>query len=216
MSTSAYLKRTIFWDMTPCSLLKVNRRFGGTYRLHLQGRRIRRASNQRESRRQAEQGWFLARLILRPWRWRQYVTPKRRLTFTGLHGVISQKIVLFITTALRTSNPSSTYLIIRVVPSSILTLTVRAVPRVMRVWVPQQTWICWTDESLTTAALYPTAGYQKAGNGLSFRVESDVCSSRTSWRQFGSRRYGAKGAQWWGQYSPENVRVRHRRRRSCP
>jgi hypothetical protein len=32
--------------------------------------------------------------------------PKSRLTFTGLHGVISQKIVLFITTAVRTSNPA--------------------------------------------------------------------------------------------------------------
>jgi hypothetical protein len=34
------------------------------------------------------------------------VPPKRRLTFNGLHGVISQKIVLFITTAVRTSNPA--------------------------------------------------------------------------------------------------------------
>jgi hypothetical protein len=32
------LKSTIFWDITPCSPLSVNRRFGGTYRLHLQGR----------------------------------------------------------------------------------------------------------------------------------------------------------------------------------
>jgi hypothetical protein len=32
-------KSIIFWDMTPCSPLSVNRRFGGTYRLHLQGRR---------------------------------------------------------------------------------------------------------------------------------------------------------------------------------
>jgi hypothetical protein len=31
--------KIIFRDMTPCSLLSVNRRFGGTYRLHLQGRR---------------------------------------------------------------------------------------------------------------------------------------------------------------------------------
>jgi hypothetical protein len=30
--------------------------------------------------------------------------PKRRLTINGLHGVISQNIVLFITTAVRTSN----------------------------------------------------------------------------------------------------------------
>jgi hypothetical protein len=33
----------IFWDITPCIMLKVNRRFVGTYRLHLQGRRISRA-----------------------------------------------------------------------------------------------------------------------------------------------------------------------------
>jgi hypothetical protein len=30
----------IFWDITLCSPLKVNRRFGGTCHLHLQGRRI--------------------------------------------------------------------------------------------------------------------------------------------------------------------------------
>jgi hypothetical protein len=50
--------------------------------------------------------WFLARLILRPWRWRRYVPPKHRFTLNGLRGVISRKIVLFITTAVRTSNPT--------------------------------------------------------------------------------------------------------------
>jgi hypothetical protein len=55
---------------------------------------IGRARNQRESR------WLPA------WRWRRYVHPKRRLTFNGLHGVISQNIVLFITTAVITSNPT--------------------------------------------------------------------------------------------------------------
>jgi hypothetical protein len=49
--------------------------------------------------------WFLAWLILRPWRWRRHVLPKRRLTFSGLYGVIYQKIELFIATAVRTSNP---------------------------------------------------------------------------------------------------------------
>jgi hypothetical protein len=34
---------------------------------------------------------------------------KLRLNFTGLHGVISQAIVLFITTAVRTSNPPQLY-----------------------------------------------------------------------------------------------------------
>jgi hypothetical protein len=47
------IKSTIFWDITPCSPLKVNRCFGGTYRLLLQSRRISRARNQRESRWQA-------------------------------------------------------------------------------------------------------------------------------------------------------------------
>jgi hypothetical protein len=46
---------TVFWDITPCSSLKVNRRFGGTNRLRVQGRRIIRARNQRKSRWQAEQ-----------------------------------------------------------------------------------------------------------------------------------------------------------------
>jgi hypothetical protein len=51
--------------------------------------------------------WYLAWLILRPWAWRRHVPPKRRLTFNGLHGVISQKIVLFIATGVTTSNPTT-------------------------------------------------------------------------------------------------------------
>jgi hypothetical protein len=34
------MKSSMFWDITPCSLFKVNRRFGGTSCLHLHGRRI--------------------------------------------------------------------------------------------------------------------------------------------------------------------------------
>jgi hypothetical protein len=37
--TAVVMKSIIFWDVTPCSLLRCNRRFGGTYRIHLQGRR---------------------------------------------------------------------------------------------------------------------------------------------------------------------------------
>jgi hypothetical protein len=60
--TAVVIKSSIFWDITPCSLLKVNRRFGGIYRLHLQDRRLRW---------QAEWlCWFLAQLILRLRRWR--------------------------------------------------------------------------------------------------------------------------------------------------
>jgi hypothetical protein len=55
--------------------------------------------------------WFLAWFILRLRRWRRHVPPKHRLTFNGLHGVISQKIELFIITAMKTSNPTYLYII---------------------------------------------------------------------------------------------------------
>jgi hypothetical protein len=52
--TAVVMKSSIFWDVTPCSLLEVNRRFGGTCRLRLQCRRISQAKSQRGSRWQAE------------------------------------------------------------------------------------------------------------------------------------------------------------------
>jgi hypothetical protein len=47
------MKSIIIWDMTPCTLLSVNRCFGGTYRLHLQNR-INKFSKKTASR------WCLA------------------------------------------------------------------------------------------------------------------------------------------------------------
>jgi hypothetical protein len=41
------MKDAVFWDVDPCRYF-VNRRFGGMYRLHLQGIRNPRAMNQRE------------------------------------------------------------------------------------------------------------------------------------------------------------------------
>jgi hypothetical protein len=38
--TEVTMKNAVFWDVTPCRSC-VNRRFGGTYRLHLQCRIIR-------------------------------------------------------------------------------------------------------------------------------------------------------------------------------
>jgi hypothetical protein len=52
--TAVVMKSIIFWDITPCNPLKVNRSFGETYRLHLQGLKISRVRNQRKSRGQAE------------------------------------------------------------------------------------------------------------------------------------------------------------------
>jgi hypothetical protein len=57
------MKISIFWDITPCSPLKVNRRFGGTYRLHLQGPRISQARNQREAGGEQSSVGFFASLI---------------------------------------------------------------------------------------------------------------------------------------------------------
>jgi hypothetical protein len=93
----------MFWNITASSPMKVNRSFGGTSRLHLQGRRISQTGNQSESRWQAELSrWFLAWHILRPSRSRRNVPPKRLLTFNRLHAVTSQKTELFLTTAAST------------------------------------------------------------------------------------------------------------------
>jgi hypothetical protein len=71
--TAVVMKSSVFWDITPCSPLSVNRRW------------LLSASR-----------CFIAWLIRRPWRWRQHVPSKRWLTFNGLHGVISQMIELFL------------------------------------------------------------------------------------------------------------------------
>jgi hypothetical protein len=47
-SHSFVMRSSIFWDIT-CSPLRVNRRFGETCLLHLQGRIIKQTRNQREA-----------------------------------------------------------------------------------------------------------------------------------------------------------------------
>jgi hypothetical protein len=49
LSLSHIQKSSFFSDITLCSSLEVDRRFGGTCRLHLQGRRISHARNQHEA-----------------------------------------------------------------------------------------------------------------------------------------------------------------------
>jgi hypothetical protein len=78
------MKNSIFWNITSHNLLKVKQ---AASRVLL-----------------SPSSWFHVRLILRPSR--HYIIPKRRLALNGLHGVISQKIELFITTGVRTSNPT--------------------------------------------------------------------------------------------------------------
>jgi hypothetical protein len=76
--TAVVMKITISWYTRPCCTFKVNRRLGRKYRYsscHLLSR------------------WYLSRLIFRPWNLRWYVPPKRRVTFSKLHGVMSKNTV---------------------------------------------------------------------------------------------------------------------------
>jgi hypothetical protein len=41
--TLMVMKSSVLWDISPCRPLKINRSFGGTFRLHLQCRRISQA-----------------------------------------------------------------------------------------------------------------------------------------------------------------------------
>jgi hypothetical protein len=52
---------------------------------------------------------FLAWLVLQHWRRKRHVSPKGRLIFNGIHCAISQTTRFFITTAVRTSNPTFLY-----------------------------------------------------------------------------------------------------------
>jgi hypothetical protein len=81
--TAVVMNSSIFWDVMLCSWLKVSRRFGGIYRLHLRGRRISRTRNQREASSKKPGGLF------------RHVPSKRQPAFNWLHGVISQEIEMF-------------------------------------------------------------------------------------------------------------------------
>jgi hypothetical protein len=60
LSIKLFLKSNIFWDITPCSPLNVNRRFGGRNRLHLQDRKNK--LNKKPPCHLLSR-WFLAQLI---------------------------------------------------------------------------------------------------------------------------------------------------------
>jgi hypothetical protein len=83
------------WWLWRCVVRCVNRRFGGTYRLHLQGGKNKFGK---------KPAWKQVACTLVSCR-TNFVNPedggdmflrKHRLTLNGLHGVISQKMVLFI------------------------------------------------------------------------------------------------------------------------
>jgi hypothetical protein len=89
------MKSSIFWDITPCSPLKVNRSFRETHRLDLQGRRNRRTRNQRETRWQAKQSLAtLPGLFLHTEDGGSVFLWNVALIFNWLYGIIFQKTAL--------------------------------------------------------------------------------------------------------------------------
>jgi hypothetical protein len=65
LRTDTLLKSSVFWDVTPCSPLKVNHRFGRICRLQPRGRRVIQTISLLPASPR-----FIASLILLPWRWR--------------------------------------------------------------------------------------------------------------------------------------------------
>jgi hypothetical protein len=105
-----YLKSTVFWDITPCSPLKVNGRFGGTSSPSSGSKNKPRNQNEAGSYQNSDSDCYLLHasflLVLVFGPQCGDFPPKRRLTFNGLHDIVSRKILFFITNAVRTSNPT--------------------------------------------------------------------------------------------------------------
>jgi hypothetical protein len=76
------LKSSIFWDIMPCSLMKVIQLFRGTCHSHLQNQRISQAKNQ------------------------HVASIKHSSSLSRLNSIITHEIELFITTAITTKNPT--------------------------------------------------------------------------------------------------------------
>jgi hypothetical protein len=98
-SHSGGYEKFYFWNVTPCSPSNVSGRFGGICRVHLQDWTVKQARNQHEKGRAMVAIFFIrisCWLTLKLWKWMLHVSQKRRLAFSGLHGVISHKTQLFI------------------------------------------------------------------------------------------------------------------------
>jgi hypothetical protein len=98
-----YLKPFVFWNITSCSPLKVNRHFRGIWRLHLQDRK-KPSKKPAWSREQADVE-LLHGLFFDP----EYGGHKflRNVSWRPVVYVALYVTRLFITTAARTSNPTS-------------------------------------------------------------------------------------------------------------
>jgi hypothetical protein len=84
--TAAVMKVSVFWYITPSSPSKINRTFGGTCRLRLQGRRLVALLASR-----FPLVSFLA-YFFRHWRWRRYVRSKRRWLSTDYTALYPRRL----------------------------------------------------------------------------------------------------------------------------
>jgi hypothetical protein len=89
--TAAVTKSSIFWDITPCSPLKVYRCFRGICRLHLQSLRISQARNQHGKCKQSASSAYSLTLKMDT-----TCSSETSITFNRLHSVILQKIEILI------------------------------------------------------------------------------------------------------------------------
>jgi hypothetical protein len=97
--------RSIFWDITPYGLVKPNRHYAETHRLHLQGSRARRIRNQLCML--PASWWFLVWLVLRPWKWGDIIL--RNFNWLSRdRKTLYPRRQLFTATAVKISNPSVT------------------------------------------------------------------------------------------------------------
>ena len=93
MLTSLLMKNTTFCDVTPCSLVEMYQRFGETYCVHLQLRRVN--NTEKWIQREEERTWSLKMQAVGFFE-----------TWCRLHDVTFQKTIFFIVTAMRTSKSS--------------------------------------------------------------------------------------------------------------
>jgi hypothetical protein len=87
--TAVTMKNANFWDVAPCKSCG-NPRLRGKYHLHFRDRKVSKESSQ-----QRFACYMLCLFLLGllfGLRWRKYIFPKRKLTFTGSHGIVYWKI----------------------------------------------------------------------------------------------------------------------------
>jgi hypothetical protein len=98
----------VFWVVTPCGLVGRCQHFGGTLVSTYKSTWCYYPEDQHWQTAVVQikvlQDFQIELLQLQPWRWRQYIPPKRWYLPTSPHGVTTQKISIDIFTAVRTSN----------------------------------------------------------------------------------------------------------------